>query len=137
MALQSDSPSLWRRIPPLGRELRRVFIEHLFGIDSVAHERPAAEVVNEQVMRHGQLEPGPARPFGEVVVVEEARVRTVRRARRWRRTQPFHEQAEAGELGNSEPLPAMFLAAIAGRNAVISSEVAGKRTSSTNCGGAA
>ncbi len=35
--------------------------DQALGIDPVAHERAAAEVVNEQVVRHGQLKPGPAR----------------------------------------------------------------------------
>jgi hypothetical protein len=38
--------------------------------DPVAKEGAAAEVTNEQVMGHCQLEPGPASSFGEVVVIE-------------------------------------------------------------------
>jgi hypothetical protein len=43
------------------REIVAVLLEEAFGVDAVSLERPAAEVVDEQVMRHGQLETGPAR----------------------------------------------------------------------------
>ena len=33
-------------------------------------EGSAAEVVNNQVMRHGQLNAGPPRPLGEIIVIE-------------------------------------------------------------------
>ncbi len=57
---------------PLGGEAACVFVEELLGVDAVADERAAAEVVNEQVVGHRQLESGPPRPFGQVIIVEEA-----------------------------------------------------------------
>ena len=51
-------------------------------------ERPAAEVVDEQVMRHGQLEPGPPRPLGQVVVVEEPQSEPLIEPADRRRTRP-------------------------------------------------
>ncbi len=57
---------------PLTTELVAVLLEQLLRIDPRACERPAAEVVDEQVMRHGQLEAGPACSLGQVIVIEES-----------------------------------------------------------------
>ena len=68
--LQRDPPAARHR-PHLSANRRAFSSSSALGIDPVAGERPAAEVVDEQVMGHGQLEPGPPRPLGQVVVVEE------------------------------------------------------------------
>ena len=41
--------------PPLGGESPEVLVQQPLGVDSAAGEGPAAEVVDEEVMRHGQL----------------------------------------------------------------------------------
>ena len=69
--VDAHSPPLRRQTPPLGCEPCRVLIEEPASINSVSQERPATEVMNKKVIRHGQLEPGPACPFGEIIVIEE------------------------------------------------------------------
>ena len=56
---------------PLGREPPGVLIQQPSRIDAVAGERPAPEVMDKQVMSHGQLKPGPSRPLGEIIIVKE------------------------------------------------------------------
>jgi len=56
------------RQSPLMGELPAVLLEQSFGVDAVALERGAAEVVDEQIISHGQLETGPACALGRVVV---------------------------------------------------------------------
>ena len=69
--LQRHPSPVRPRQPPLVREPPGVLIQQFPGIDPIAGKRPAAEMVNEQVMGHGQLKPGPPRPFGEVIVIKE------------------------------------------------------------------
>ena len=95
---------------PLRREPPRVLLQQALGVDAVAGERPAAEVVDEQVVRHGQLEPRPPRPQGQVVVVEEPQPEPLVQPADGLVHGPRHQQAEAGELARGEPLPAVLVA---------------------------
>ncbi len=61
-------------------------------------------------MRHGQLETGPARSLGQVVVVEEAQPELLIEPADGFVDRPLHEQAEPGELTRREPLSPMLLA---------------------------
>ena len=106
---QRNPDSLRDAIAPFRCKLRRVFVEQLIGVDAVAHEGPAAEVVNEQIMGHGQLEPGPARAFGKIIVVEKSESEAFVEPADRLVDRTFHEQAEPGEFGNSKPRPAVLL----------------------------
>jgi hypothetical protein len=69
---QGHPPAPGHILSPLVREPPRVLLEQRRGVDAVASEGPAAEVVDEQVLGHGQLEAGPPCPLGDVVIIEEA-----------------------------------------------------------------
>ena len=111
---QRDPPPQQSRMPPLGGEPPRVLFQKSLGVDPVADERPAAEVVDEQVMGHGQLEAGPTRPHGQVVVVEESQAETLVQAADGVIHGPLDQDAEPRQLGHGEPLPAVLVAPAAG-----------------------
>jgi hypothetical protein len=77
-----DGPPVDPRQSPFIREPPGILTEQFPGIDPIANERPAAEVVDEQIMRHGQFKPSPPRPLGKIVVIKRTPVQTARRARR-------------------------------------------------------
>ena len=113
---QRNPDSLRDAIAPFRCKLRRIFIEQLIGVDAVAHEGPAAEVVNEQIMGHGQLEPCPPRPFGKIIVVEKSESEAFVEPADRLVDRTFHEQAESGEFGNSKPRPAVLLSPSLGKS---------------------
>ena len=84
--------------PHLAANRRGVLLQQPLGVDPVADERPAAEVVDEQVMGHGQLEPGPTRPLGQVVVVEEPQPEPLVQPADGVVHGPLHQQAEPRQL---------------------------------------
>ena len=59
------------RQSPFVREPSGILTQKLPGIDPIAGKRQAAEAVNEQVVRHGELKPGQPGPLGAVVVIKE------------------------------------------------------------------
>src|SRR5208337_1271428 len=96
------------RQSPLMGELLAVLLEQPFGVDAVPLERATPEVVDEQVMSHGQLETGPACSLCQVVVVEEPQPELLVEPADCLVDRPLHEQAEPGQLApcttNSENL---------------------------------
>src|SRR5208337_5512911 len=95
---------------PLMGELVAVLLEQTLGVDAVPLERATPEVVDEQVMSHGQLETGPACSLCQVVVVEEPQPELLVKPADCLVDRPLHEQAEPGQLAPCEPLPSMLLA---------------------------
>src|SRR5271165_2380328 len=95
------------RQSPLMGELLAVLLEQPFGVDAVPLERATPEVVDEQVMSHGQLETGPACSLCQVVVVEEPQPELLVEPADCLVDRPLHEQAEPGQLAPCEPLPSM------------------------------
>ena len=120
---------------PLGRELSGVVVEQLFAIDSVAGERPAAEVVDEQVVGNCQPKPGPQGPFGEIVVVKEPQSKSFVEPADLFVNSPLHEQAKSGQLRYGKPAPATLVAPLAGEAVHFIQILVG--AFSTNCGGVA
>ena len=70
--LQGDATAAGPVVAPLVGEPPLVGLQKGLGVDPVANECPAAEVVDEDIEGHGQLEAGPTRPLGQIVVVEES-----------------------------------------------------------------
>ena len=56
---------------PLVGEPPGVVVEQPLGVDAVADESPAAEVVDEQIVSNRQVEARAAGALSEVVIVEE------------------------------------------------------------------
>ena len=67
-------------------------------------------MVDEQVMGDGQLETGPTRPHGQVIVVEEPEAEPLVQAADGVVHGPGHQQAEARELGRGEPFTPVLVA---------------------------
>ncbi len=107
---ERDRPAGGHVLAPLVGEPPRILLEQPFGVDPVAGECPAAEMVDEQVARHRQLEAGALRPHGQVVVVEEPEAEPLVQPTEAFVDLPRHEQAEARQLRDTEPLPAMLIA---------------------------
>ena len=59
------------RQPPFLGEPVCILIEQFPHVETIAGERPAAEMVDEQITRGGQLKPRLADPFREIIVVEQ------------------------------------------------------------------
>ncbi len=97
---------------PFGRESSGVLIQQLFGINAIAGKGPAAEMVNEEIMRDRELESRPPRPLGEVVVIKESQSKPFIEPTDRLVNGPLHEQAKSRQLGHSEPLPAMVFAPV-------------------------
>ena len=76
-------------------ESRGILLEQFPRIDPITGECPAAEMMNEQVMRHRQLKPGPPRPLGEVIVIKEPQSEPFVEPADGVIDSPFHEQAKA------------------------------------------
>jgi hypothetical protein len=83
------------RQSPLRGELVPVLLEQAFGVDAVSLKRPAREVVDEQVMSHGQLKTGPSCSLGQVVVDEPQPELLIEPADGFV-DRSLHEQAEPG-----------------------------------------
>ena len=111
---QRDPLPLGPRHSPLGRESPGILIAQLLGIDTVARERPAAEVMDEQVVSDGQLKPGPPRPFGEVILREDTKPEPLIEPTDLVVELPLHEQAKPRQLGHGEPLAAVVVAPATG-----------------------
>jgi hypothetical protein len=47
-----------------------ILTQQLPGIDPISGKSPAAEMMNEQIMRYRQFKPSPPRPLGEVIVIK-------------------------------------------------------------------
>ena len=71
-----------------------ILLEQFPRIDPITGECPAAEMMNEQVMRHRQLKPGPPRPLGEVIVIKEPRPEPFVKPADGVIQIPFHEQTK-------------------------------------------
>ena len=82
----------------------------LSGIDAIANERPAPEMMNEQVMGHRQLKAGAACPLGQVIVIEEPQPEPFIQPADLLIDGPLHEQAKPRQLGHGEPLPQVLVA---------------------------
>ena len=95
---------------PLRGKAPGVLVQQAFCIDAIARERPAAEVVDKEVVSNGQLEACSACALSEIVVVEEAEPESLVKPADLCIDGPRNEQAEPGKLGHGEPLPAVFLA---------------------------
>ncbi|MGP0061997.1 MAG: hypothetical protein ACLQGP_00160, partial [Isosphaeraceae bacterium] len=54
---QGDATAARQRLPPLVGEPPCILIQQCLGVDAVAGERPAAEMVDEQVMGDGSSKP--------------------------------------------------------------------------------
>src|SRR5208337_5316884 len=94
---------------PLMGELVAVLLEQTLGVDAVPLERATPEVVDEQVMSHGQLETGPACSLGQVIVVEQPQPELLVEPADGFVDCSLHEQAEPGKLARREPLPPMLI----------------------------
>jgi hypothetical protein len=103
------SPMDTRQSPFVG-EPPGILTQQPPGIDPITGECPAAEMMNEQIMRHSQFKPSPPRPLGKIVVIKEPQSKPVIKPADGVIDSPFHEQAKARQLGHGEPLPAMLIA---------------------------
>jgi hypothetical protein len=95
---------------PFVGESPGIFVEQFAGIDPITGKCPAAEMMNEQVMRHSQLKARLPRPFGEVIVIKEPQSKPFVEPADLSINGPFHEQAKSRQLGHGKPLPAMLIA---------------------------
>jgi hypothetical protein len=93
---------------PLLSESLLVVLQKPLRVDAVALERPAAEVVDEQVMGDSQLKTGTAGALGQVVVVEEPQAEPFIQSTDRLVDPPLHEKAEPRELAHREPLPSVL-----------------------------
>ena len=96
--------------PPLLRELPPVLLEQSLRINPRSRKRPAAEMMNKEVVGDGQFKAGPPRPDGQIIVIEEPQPEPLVEPADRLINDPLHEQAEPGYLSRREPLPAMLLA---------------------------
>ena len=115
---QRDASAVGPGQSPLGRESSGILIQQLFGINAIAGKRPAAEVVNEQIMGDRQLKSRPPRPFGEIVIIKESQSKPFIEPADRVINSPFHEQAESRQLGHGEPLPAMLVAPVRAKRCI-------------------
>jgi hypothetical protein len=68
---QRHSPPVRNRCSPFLRDLAAVLTKQLLGIDAIPRKGPAAEMVDEQIVSHGQLESGPPRSDSQIIAVEQ------------------------------------------------------------------
>ena len=80
-----------------------VLVEQRFRVDPRGRDGPATEMMDEKIVRHGKLEPGPTRPFGQVVIGEPSDERFVQPADLLV-DGPLHQQAEPRQLADVKPL---------------------------------
>jgi hypothetical protein len=83
------------RQSPLARKPPGIFLQQSPGIDPIASKRPAAVVVNEQVMRDGQFKPSLPRPLCKIVVIKQPNPKPLVEPADLSINGPFHEQAKA------------------------------------------
>ena len=93
------TPAPRRTVPVLARVIARK-----------ATCRPAAEVMNKQIARDGQGEPGSARSLGQVVVIEHPQAEPLVEAADRLVDGSLDQDAEARQLANGEPFPPMLVA---------------------------
>jgi hypothetical protein len=92
-----------------------VLVQQLLGIDPVALKRPAAEMMNKQIIRHGQIKSSPPRPLGQIIIIKEPDSKPLIGPADRLVDDPFHQQTKPRQLVGCEPFPTMLIVPLPGK----------------------